>query len=239
MKIRGDRECKNCGSQWSYYEIGSITCPECGSPRSVGIEDRKVHTDSPVSLDLTDVRKQIDDAELGVLAEQAAATCRSYVQKRGFIEGGELKPLDDSYLSAAELVYVGADVDRQLRTSDDEEYYLLELLRGADRGKRPKLATVPDSLRGARGLAYATAVDDYRTDLRTYLDEHPDEAARNTLSQLRTHQKRVEALDGDVSVSTAETLVGTAQSLGVYLIDTEETALAQARHQLETLDEGP
>jgi len=236
MKIRGDRRCKECETRWSYYETGAITCPECGSPRSVGVEDRKEHTASPVTLDLTDVRNRIDEAPLGDLAADAAERCRSFVRQYGFIDAGELQPLSDTYLAARELRHAAGYVERAMRSSDDEEYYLLALLRGADQGDRPEPTVVPDSMRAMRGLAYATAVDHYRSDLRRYLDDHPDETATRLLATLGDHQKRVAALDGDVTLSTSEALVGTAQSLGTYLASGDETALAQAQHRLDTLD---
>jgi DNA-directed RNA polymerase subunit RPC12/RpoP len=31
MKIRGERECTDCGTRWSYYDTASVECPQCGS----------------------------------------------------------------------------------------------------------------------------------------------------------------------------------------------------------------
>ncbi len=236
MKIRGDRQCKECDTRWSYYETGSITCPECGSLKSVGVEERKEHTASPVSLDLTGVRSQIDEAPLREVATDAADVCRSYVRQYGFIDAGELQPLADAYLAARELRHAAGYVERAMRVTDDEEYYLLALLRGADEGDRPATDTVPESMRDARGLAYATAVDHYRSDLRLYLDENPDEMAQRLLASLGEHQKRVTALDGDVSLATTEALATAVQSLGQYLRTGDENALAQAQHRLDTLE---
>lgn len=237
MKIRGDRQCKECETRWSYYETGSITCPECGSLKSVGVDARKEHTASPVTLDLTGVRAQIDDVPLRDLAAEAAETCRSYVRQYGFIDAGELQPLADSYLAARELRYAAGYIERAMRLTDDEEYYLLTLLQGADQGDRPATDTVPESMRDTRGLAYATAVDHYRSDLRLYLDDNPDETVQHLLGALGEHQKRVAALDGDVSLSTSEALVGACRSLGQYLVTDDENELAQAQHRLGTLDE--
>ena len=91
-------------------------------------------------------------------------------------------------------------------------------------------------MRAARGLAYASAVDDYHGDLRTYLDDESDELARDLLGSLREHRKRVEALDGDVSLADCEALIGAAQAVGHYLSEGDEGALAQARHHLDNLD---
>lgn len=238
MKIRGDRECQACGSRWSYYETGSVSCPDCGSLRSTGVADRELHTASPVTLDLTDVRNQVDEATLRDLASAAVDECRDYVRQYGFIDAGTLRPLADKYLAASELRYVARTLEGALRVDDDQEYYLVRLLR-ADEGERPEQSAVPESLRDARGLAYARAVDEYRQDLRTYLDEHPDELARSAVTTLGEHQKRIAALDGDVSLPTAEALVLAARAIGQYLIDDDENQLAQAQEHLDSLDPTP
>jgi uncharacterized Zn finger protein (UPF0148 family) len=236
MKIRGDRRCKECDTRWTYYETGSVACPECGSLRSVGVDDRKEHTASPVTLDLSDLRSRVDEDPLSEVAAAAAEECRSFTRQYGFIDAGSLLPLSETYVAARELQHVGAELGRAMRVSDDEEFYLLELLRGAGKGERPDPDVVPDSSRGLRGLAYATAVDHYRSDLRTYLDDSPDEMAQSLLGTLTDHQKRVVALDGDVPLSTAEGLLRAAQLLGEYLGDGDETALAQAQHHADGLD---
>jgi len=239
MKIRGNRECTACGTRWSYYDTGSVVCPECSSLRSVGVDDRKQHTASAVTLDLTDVRNRIDEARIDELADDAADECRRYVRQQGFIDAGDLRPLDDAYLAASELVHAATAIGRSMRVSDDEEYYLLTLFRGVDSGQRPGPSDVPESMRAARGLAYASAVDDYRADLRSYLDESPDEIARGLTTTLDEHSRRVAALDGDVTLATGEGLVGAAQAIGVYLVDGDENALAQARHHLDNLEPDP
>ncbi|MFB6084629.1 MAG: TFIIB-type zinc ribbon-containing protein [Halorientalis sp.] len=239
MKIRGDRECQSCGTRWSYYDTGSVECPQCGSLRSVGVDDRTEHTASAVTLDLTEVRDRIDDDPLSDLATDAAERCREYVRQQGFIDAGDLRALDDTYLAALELVHAAAELDHSMRVDDDEEYYVLDLLRGADRGERPGPSAVPASMRAARGLAYARAVGDYHDDLRTYLDGDHDELARDLLGSLAEHRKRVEALDGDVSLADSEALIGAAQAVGHYLAEGDENALAQARHHLDNLDPDP
>ncbi|WP_336002803.1 DUF7117 family protein [Halorientalis halophila] len=236
MKIRGDRKCKDCETRWSYYDTASVACPQCGSLRSVGVDERKEHTASPVTLDLTEVRTRVDDAPLRELAADAAERCRAFTRQYGFIDAGELRPLDDTYLAAVELAHAASELRQAMRTSDDEEYYLLTLLRGADQGERPGPSDVPDSMRSARGLAYASAVEDYRRDLRTYLDDDPDDLAGDLLGRLSEHRKRVAALEGDVSLAASESLIGAAQAVGHYLAEGDEGALAQAQHQLDNLN---
>ncbi|QLH79067.1 TFIIB-type zinc ribbon-containing protein [Halosimplex rubrum] len=233
MKIRGERECQECGARWSYYETGSVVCPDCGSIRSVGLDDPTEHTAGNARLDLTEIRALVDDQSLADVAEAAAERCREYVRQCGFVSGGELRPLDDTYLAAVELRLAGEEVARAMRLSDDEEYYFLELLRGADEGERPPADEVPESMRAVRGLAYARAVDAYRSDLRRYLDDHPDATVRSLLTTLRDHQKRIEALDGDVSPRTAGELVYVVRAVGRALADGDETALAEAQNRLE------
>jgi uncharacterized Zn finger protein (UPF0148 family) len=95
MKIRGERECTECGTQWSYYETGSVGCPACGSLRSVGLDDRTEHTDLSVEFDLAPIRNEIDDVSTDVLADRAREHANEYVRRRGFINAGDLRELDD------------------------------------------------------------------------------------------------------------------------------------------------
>jgi uncharacterized Zn finger protein (UPF0148 family) len=235
MKIRGERECKGCGARWSYYQTGAVTCPECGSVQSVGVDDRTEHTASAVALDLTDLRSRVDDVPLADLTDDVESRCADYVRRVGFIDAGQLRELDDTYLAATELRHVAADLGRSMRVTDDEEYYFLELLGGADDGDRPIPTAVPDSLHASRGLAVAAAVDAYRSDVRRYLDEHPDPAAKRVLGRVDEHRKRVDALDGDVGPREAESLVDAARAVGRSLVRDDETALAEARSRLDSL----
>ncbi|MFC5972938.1 TFIIB-type zinc ribbon-containing protein [Halomarina salina] len=235
MKIRGRRECADCGHRWSYYETGEVACPDCGSLRSTGVDDRTEHTDSAVRLDLTDARNRVDDDLLDA-ASDAAEACREFVRQSGFIHAGELRPLSDTYLAAAELAAVSRSLDRSMRVSDAEELYLLSLLRGADLDDRPGPSDVPDSLRSPRALAYAKAVSDYRSDLRTWLDDHPDDAANGVLQSIAEHVRRFEALDGEVSPADSERLVRATQDIGDYLREGDEGALATAKGRLADID---
>lgn len=237
MKVRGTRECQSCGERWSYYETGSVECPNCGSLRSVGIDDdRRLHTTSPVDLDLTPARNALEEGEgLRQVAERAVDETRPFTRQHGFVDAGELRPLDDTYLAAMELQVVADAVGRATRVSDDEEFYFLSLLRGADHGERPAVEEVPDSLRDSRGLAYANAVDAYRTDLRKYLDAEPDPLARDPLGILGEHLKRIKALQGDVPAAESERLIGVARDIGRYLMEDDEGALADARNRLDRL----
>ncbi|EMA67431.1 hypothetical protein C461_06884 [Halorubrum aidingense JCM 13560] len=174
MKVRGERECQACGTRWSYYETGSIECPSCGSPRSVGVDDRTAHTDAPADLDLSPHRARFGDAR-GTLPEDGVddlkTDLRAYARKRGFIRGGELLPLDSTYRAARELLEAIDLYDRLRDPTDAETHYLLDLLAGADDGERPDVTAVPETLRRARGMAAVRAADEYRTDVLAFLDE--------------------------------------------------------------------
>ena len=236
MKVRGERECTSCGTQWSYYETGSVICPSCGSIRSVGLDDRTEHTAGPASLTLAEVRSLVDDVPTAELADDVESVCAEYVRRSGFIVAGELRELDDTYLAAQELRHVAAEVGRSMRVTDEEEYYFLDLLRGADEGERPLPTEVPESMYGARGLAVAAALDAYRTDLRRYLEDTSDATVVGLLGSLRDHQKRVEALDGEVSPRSAESLVRVARAVGRAVADDDESALVEARELLDGFD---
>lgn len=233
MKLRGRRECADCGDRWSYFETGEIECPSCGSVRSVALEAAgSLHTAGGPALDVSAAQRAVDDQPLRSVAGLAAKACRAFLAGRGFIEGGELRPLDDVTVAAAELRQVADRIERSMDHDDDAERYLLALLRAAPDGDRPD--EVPAGLEAARGLGTAAAVERYRADLVRYLDEHPDPEARQALGTLRDHLRRVEALDGDVPVEHAERLLGAARALGDYLRG-DEAALARAEDRLSRL----
>ena len=245
MKVRGRRRCADCGNRWSYYETGSPACPDCGSLRSVGLEEeRSLHTDAPAELDLSAARSMLDDRPLAEVASAAAETAREYVNARGFVRGGELLPLDDAVVLAAELRHVAGRLERALSVEEAEERHLVDLLAGAETGTRPD--DVPPSMRAARGLAAADVVAAYRRDVSAWLDERrdgdgdggpePDAAVQRLLSRLRDHERRVSALDGDVPPAEADALVAVARGIGDYLRDGDEDALAMADERLDALE---
>ncbi|UPW00606.1 TFIIB-type zinc ribbon-containing protein [Halorussus gelatinilyticus] len=263
MKVRGQRECKDCGARWSYYETGSVECPDCGSLRSVGVEEeRNLHTDTPVEFDLTEVREDVDARPLREVADRAGDLAAEYVRKRGFVRGGDLRPLDDTYLAAQELRHAADVVGRGLDLSDDEEWYFLALLRGADAGgesasatdadsptetgpdRRPAPDEVPKSMQPIRGLAYADAVAEYRREMADWVDEQGESGepgvraqARDALETLGDHVKRVQALDGDVNAANAELLVSATRDVSRYLREGDDDALVSARDRFGRLAE--
>lgn len=235
MKIRGQRECKACGNLWSYYETGSVSCPVCGSIESVGIDqERSLHTATAATLDLTPVRRRVDSEPLRRLAETASNHAQEFTRGYGFIDNGRLRELDDTYLAAMELRSVASELTRRMEPSPDEERYFVDLLH-ADEGTRPDPEVVPRSMRAMRGLAYANACKEYRTDLRTYLNEHPDSTVTGTIGRLSSHIKRIRALQGGVEPNEAERLVSIARTIGQYLSEGEEGALVRAEQRLDAL----
>ncbi len=232
MKIRGRRECRSCGAQWSYYETGSVTCPECGSIHSRGLGERAEHTAGPAQLDLSGARATLDAEPLDTVAERAADAAAEYVRKAGFVHAGELQPLGETYLAAAELRRVGTTLSRSLRIAEEDRRYFLSLLGGAEDGERPPPEEVPEGFRADRGLAVAAATDAYVSDLRRVLAEPgPDLAA--VLSALRARRKRLEALDGDVDPVEAERLVHACRDIGTAVRESDEAALARAQQRLD------
>ncbi|GAB7008630.1 DUF7117 family protein [Halorubrum trueperi] len=174
MKVRGERECRECGARWSYYETGAIECPVCESVRSVGVDERTAHTDAHAPLDLSAHRARFGEARELPSREDfdgLKTDLRAYIRKRGFINGGELLSLDDTYLGARELLEAVDCYERLRDPTDLDREYLFDLLAGADVGDRPAAADVPESLREARGMAAVRSVDEYRSDLLAFLDE--------------------------------------------------------------------
>lgn len=237
MKVRGTRECKNCGTQWSYYETGSVACPNCESMQSVGLdEDRMQHTDSPATLELADVRDALDREPVREVATSAADEASEYRRKRGFISGGELLPLDDTYLAAGELRHAGELFSRSMRMTDDEEIYFFSLLRGADEGERPDARDLPESIYEIRGLADAESLKEYHGEMGEWAREHDvDREGRNTLETLGEHVRRAQALEGGIDIDSAEALVSAARDLARYFDEGDLDALASSRDTLSRL----
>lgn len=233
MKLRGRRECVDCGERWSYFENESINCPSCGSVRSTAVNEAgTLHTAGGEALDLADARGAIEDEPFRTVARLAADATRAFLADRGFIDRGELQPLDAATVAAAELREVADRLRRSMTPVEEAEWYFLALLRGAEDGERPE--EVPEGFEAARGLGIAAAVERYRSDLVRYLDTNPDPDARRVLGTVRDHVRRVEALDGDVPVQHAERLLAAARELGAYL-QGEEGALARAEDRLSRL----
>ncbi len=236
MKIRGERECTACGTRWSYYETGSVGCPACGSLRSVGLDDRTEHTDLQAGFDLTPVRNAIDDVTIDELAARAGEECREYVRRRGFVNAGTLRELDDTYLAANELRHVADIVGRERQPDEREELYVLSLLKTADLGERPPRSAVPETLQHARGLAYADAVHEYRRDVRTWAaDRSLSAEKRSALERLGEHVKRIRMLDGDIDPRLADRLVEATRDLANGLRG-DEVAFTQALDRLDELE---
>jgi len=233
MDIRGERECRSCGTQWSYYETGEISCPDCGSIHSVGVDERTTHTAGPAELELTDVIAAIDEENVRSLAERAGERAREYVRTTGFIHAGDLRPLEETYIVACELRRVAATLSRAMYADSAEELYFLELLRAGATGERPAPEEVPESLRAERALAVTAAVEGYLTDLRRWLEDR-EPGVDSVLSAVTARRKRIEALDGEVDPAEAEQLLRTLQELSAYLREDDEGALARALDRLDT-----
>lgn len=236
MEVRGVRECQACGAQWSYFETGSLECPECGSMRSVGVGDRELHTDRPIELDLSQARAVLASGSVREAADPAGAAALEYIRGRGFINAGELQPLSDTYVAAHEVRHAASELGRTLAVSDEEAYYFGELLEGAERGDRPDGDAVPASLHAARGLAAAAAVRAYRDALRTWVErESTVEDAATLTGSLGDHVRRIRALDGSVEPAEADRLIRAGQALGNYLRTGDETEVEVCRAALDQL----
>lgn len=229
MKLRGRRRCTDCGERWSYFDTDDVACPACGSVRSVATDGPVLHTVGDATLDLTAARAAVGERPLREVARLAGDATRSYLTEVGFVDAGELQPLDEVTVAAAELRAVADRLRQSITPDESAERYFLALLRGAPDGERPD--DVPTALRDARGLGAAAAVERYRADLVRYLDDHPDPDVRRLLGPLRDRLRRIEALDGDVPVAEADRLVEVASDLGTALRG-DEAAYARATDRL-------
>jgi len=228
MKIRGERECTACGARWSYYDTGEVACPECGSLKSVGVDERTEHTAGTAELDLTDVMAAVDEEDVRTLADRATEQTRAYLRSVGFVHAGELQPLTDRYLAATELRRVGTTLGRVMQIDEREELYFYELLRGAAEDDRPEPGEVPEAFWPERALAITASTEQYVRDLRQVYEER-EPAVDSVLSAVTGRRKRIEALDGAVEPDEPERLVRALRELTAYVTAGDEEALARAQ----------
>ena len=235
MRVRGERTCRNCGTTWSYYETGSIRCPECDSVRSTGRGQPTLHTDRSTDLDLSGPRKTAEEGDLEAALRDASETCLEYIRDRGFIDSGTLRDLDETYVHAQELRHAATLATSRLDLSDAEREYLHTLIAG-DQGDRPPAEAVPKQLRAARGLAVAASVRDYRDEIRTYRSDRDDDSRlREVMEPLREHARRIRALDGEVEPQYAADLLAAARAVGAYCQNDATRTLQSAKTAVERL----
>lgn len=240
MEIRGQRRCQACGERWSYYDTGRVTCPDCGSIRSVGVDERTKHTDGSVDLDLSTARQAASEDKLDAAAEAAASTCAEYTRIRGFIHAGSLQELDQTFVTAHELRRVGDVIQRTMRPTEAMKRYFIELLSDAPDGARPSPASVPEDLHHAKGLAASSAADAYLRELSTWMADNSDTTTVSSLAErLRDHIRRVDALDGEVPPQDAEQLITAARALGKVATTQDATATRTVETALDSLNEIP
>jgi uncharacterized Zn finger protein (UPF0148 family) len=224
----------DCGEEWSYYDTGTVTCPTCGSVRSVSTDDdRQFHTDAPVDLDLVDARADVGTRPLREVAADVEETTLAYVSARGFVHAGELRPLDETVVAASQLRHVASNIRQSIETPDEAaRAHFLALLSGAPDGERPE--DVPEALWGPYGLALADVVDRYRSEAVDWLDD-ADRPALPALETIRDHVTRIEALEGEVAPAEADAVLTAAREIGTHLREDDEAALTRARERLAGL----
>jgi hypothetical protein len=252
MKIRGQRQCSECGHEWSYFDTGQVACPACGSLKSVGRGERKTHTDSAIELDLSAHQQALDaETDVSMIAEGLTTTLRDYIRQRGFLNGGTLQPPDDTLLSAAELLHAVDVLDRCRHPTDEARLYVTKLLGVANDGHRPTPNSVPTSLTTARGLAYTEVLSTFHQDFTKWITEESsvmdgsvqsvtemqesDVSIHQLRERLDTHLTRSEALQGDIPVETSERFVIIARKLHHGVVNHDTDALETARMKLNSV----
>ncbi|MFB6186034.1 MAG: hypothetical protein ABEI86_04100 [Halobacteriaceae archaeon] len=237
MEIKGYRECRECGHQWSYYETGNIQCPECGSIKSTGIDERRLHTNTPVEIDITSIQSLVSNDEFRQAGQLAAEEARNYTIRRGFIQEGELIQCDDRIFSCHELRNLGNYINRTTSITDETEYYFIETIQAVKNKGRPDQQAIPMKLRSIRGLAYARTAKDYLNAVMTwveYTDQQPP--SRGVFERTKENIKRVEALDGDISVRDSERIYEIVTNLYSYCTTGEVSTYEQIEEYLSNLE---
>ncbi|MDY6765719.1 MAG: hypothetical protein SV377_08630 [Halobacteria archaeon] len=201
MEISGERECLNCGATWNYLETRRIECPECGSVRSKSISDPEFDTTGRSNteegqLQVGDLFSELD-TDLESALSEAEDRCRTYVSRHGFVEAGNLKPLTAKYMMACEVIEIADALVRPMRRdiSQEERYYVTDLIRGLESGDPPDPDDRPDSLREYHNLAVARVVEEYARELARYARGKKIDLP-SEVDEARTKARRTQATEG-------------------------------------------
>ena len=191
MEIRGERECLECGSTWSYFESREVCCPECGSIKSQSMSSPRM--DNTTDIDLVDsevlggLSDDLDSA-LSTLEER----CREYTGKTGFVERGDLKPPSPRYVMACEVKQIAAIYDANQLTGDDRRYFV-DLVHGLRDGEPPEKPS--GELEYIHNTAIAETVRDYATEVERYARKRSVDVP-GEMERARSLAKRTLATEG-------------------------------------------
>ena len=241
MRARGRRKCHSCGTLWSYFDAGSITCPSCGSARSEGTDTEPVlHTAGAATFDPTGIRQLLEAEDITTAIRELEPRCRVYLRDAGFIDHGTLLPLEDSVVAIAELLESATHLDmpQAAPPSVELEAYLFDLVESAMGGPRPGGEAVPDQARHIRALGVARAVRMYFGECHRWMrarkrNGHP------AIGAVRTHIARIEALEGDIDPSSAEAILDATRAIGEGLRHDDVDHFTRAESQLADLRVSP
>lgn len=236
MRIRGRRECTDCGREWSYYETGAVTCPDCGSPFSVGRDERTQHTDAAVELDLAAERAAVEEEPLGDVLAAAAETCREYRRRSGFIRAGALREPTAVDLVASEIVHLAGAVRGRDGFEPATAEYALSLLAVPGEGSRPPPERVPADVRESRALGVADVVAEYVAAARRWDGADPADRVAALLERVEDHRRRVQAIGGDLPPASAEALLEALRDCHATMTGADDAAVARGHERLERLE---
>ncbi len=197
MEISGERECLDCGEQWSYFETRQIECPECGSIKSMSISESELDTASSRKneLDMSDLYTEFQTDFMNALT-QAGDRSREYIASTGFIEGGELRPPMLRYVMAREIMEIADYIDLSLDTdiSASEERYIIDLVKGVKSGDPPDKR--PNSMNNHHYMAVAKTAEEYATELFKYFEQNSEDIPEG-LEKARSLAKKTKATNGE------------------------------------------
>ncbi|MFB6284080.1 MAG: hypothetical protein ABEK59_09145 [Halobacteria archaeon] len=191
MELRGERECLECGSTWSYFDSRQVCCPECGSIRSQSVSSPRMDSTSDVDIVdsevLTGIGENFDET-LSELEER----CRRYTSQTGFVEKGDLKPPTPRYVMACEIKHAATTRDAE-GLDEKSRRYVVDLVHGIRDGEPPD--KTPSGLQETHNLAIAETVRDYSTEVERYARKRGVETP-GEVERARSLAKRTLATEG-------------------------------------------
>jgi hypothetical protein len=229
MQFTGHRRCKQCASEWSYFETGSVSCPECGAIKSTGIGGPEPHTAQHTSLELAPYW-EVTDEEVRIESDKIRRAVTEFLSEYGFIKGGDFLPLHDEVLAAGELRHAAYRYNTLGDPSEEVEHYLLGLLRAVMGESRP--TSPPDVLKQARGRGTADILEQFLRDMRQWTQARAATELMPIRESFRTHLHRIQALEGDVDPVVLSRLIQSARAVQQYIAREDQQSLSKARDHL-------